>query len=245
MIPIYHLVEEESGRVIIAAHEIAGFFVQPDRMDSGDDVLILGSARESVPLGRDISDVELRVVNAAGEAIGSYHIGRVMLRSEFGGDGSPRQKGFVATFYGSSRPYSAAGAIWHRWASRSPVLRGEWMEYPVESHRSWLHVVQQSWFEAGREARRYSSGEICAMDGRRILNEGSLFCELGEAVNGVGGYFGSNLDALDDCLLSSQNDAPFSLVWEYYAAERHNLDPTLVASIVDIFTEYGVMITFR
>ncbi|MFC7109619.1 hypothetical protein ACFQQB_60060 [Nonomuraea rubra] len=82
VIPLYRLVEEESGTVIITAHEINGFFVESDHAQP-EDILIFGSAREPVRLGKDLSDVELRVVNSLGKAIGSYYIGRVGLRSMF------------------------------------------------------------------------------------------------------------------------------------------------------------------
>lgn len=123
VIPLYRLVEEESGKVIIAAHEISGFFVESDRAQA-DDILIFGSAREPVRLGKDLSDVELRVVNSFGKAIGSYYIGRVGLRSMFEGEGSLGQGGFIATFYGHTCPYAAAEAIWRRWASGSPLVKG-------------------------------------------------------------------------------------------------------------------------
>lgn len=38
------------------------------------------------------------------------------------------------------------------------------------------------------------------IDGSRIGSKAAFFTEIGRAVNGDGGYFGSNLDALADCL---------------------------------------------
>lgn len=244
-IPLYRLVEEESGSVIITAHEINGFFVESDSVES-EEILILGSARGPVRLGKDLSDVELRVVNSAGETIGSYYIGRVGLRSAFEGEGSAGQGGFVATFYGYACPYVAAGAIWRRWASGSPLARGDWMEYPAESHDSWLHVVQNSWFETGHAAKRYGAGEICVIDGRRILDESSFYCELGESINGPGGYFGSTLDGVADCLAFSRNaGAPFELVWEHSSGARERMGTSLAASAVGVLREFGVEVTLR
>ena len=123
VLPIYRLVEEESGKVIIEAHEISGFFVESDPAQS-EDILIFGSAREPVRLGKDLSDVELQVVNSLGKAIGSYYIGRVGLRSAFESKGSLGRGGFVATFYGHTYPHVAAGAIWRRWTSGFPLEGG-------------------------------------------------------------------------------------------------------------------------
>lgn len=245
VIPLYRLVEEESGKVIIAAHEISGFFVESDRAQA-DDILIFGSAREPVRLGKDLSDVELRVVNSFGKAIGSYYIGRVGLRSMFEGEGSLGQGGFVATFYGHTCPYAAAEAIWRRWASGSPLVKGEWVRHPAESHDSWLHVVQNSWFETGHAAKRYGVGEICVIDGRQILSESSFYCALGESVNGPGGYFGSTLDGLADCLASSRSaSAPFKLVWEHFSSAQERMGASLAASAMDVLREFGVEVTTR
>ncbi|MBJ6636777.1 barstar family protein [Streptomyces sp. DHE7-1] len=245
IIPLYHLVEEEVGTVIIAAREISGFFVESDHGQPAE-ILIYGSARHAVRLGKDLSDVELRVVNSLGKAIGSYYIGRVGLRSWFEGTGSPGQGGFVATFYGHTCPHATAGAIWRRWASGSPLENGEWARYPVESHDSWLHVVQNSWFETGHEAKRYGVGEICIIDGKKILSESSFYCALGESVNGPGGYFGSTLDGLADCLASSRNaSAPFELVWEHFSGAQERMGASLSASVVGVLREFDVGVTLR
>ncbi|MET9259503.1 barstar family protein [Amycolatopsis sp. NPDC004079] len=245
VIPLYRLVEEESGTVIIAAHEINGFFVESDHAQS-EDILVFGSAREPVRLGKDLSGVELRVVNSLGKAIGSYCIGRVGLRSTFEGKEGPGRGGFVATFYGYTCPYVAAGAIWRRWSSGGPLMKGEWVGYPIESHASWLHVVQNSWFETGHAAKRYGVGEICVIDGSQIVGEGSFYCALGEAVNGPGGYFGSTLDGLADCLASSRNaSASFKLVWEHFSGAQERMGASLAASAIDILREFGVDVTLR
>jgi len=240
--PLYHLVEEETGTVVIAAREISGFFVEPDRAWS-EEVLIHGWAREPVRLGRDLSDMELHVVDSLGEVIGSYYIGRVGLRSTFEGGEGP---GFVATFYGYTCPYAAAGEIWRRWASRIPLVEGEWTGYPVESHGSWLHVVQNSWFQTGHAAKRYGVGETCVIDGRQIFGESSFYCALGESVNGPGGYFGSTLDGLADCLISSRKDSvPFGLVWEYFSEAQERMGASSAASVIDVLREFEVDVTLR
>jgi RNAse (barnase) inhibitor barstar len=245
IVPLYRLVEEGSGKVVIAAHEVSGFFVESDHVQS-EDILIFGSAREPVCLGKDLSDVELRVVNSLGKAIGSYYIGRVGLRSSFEDRGGSGRGGFVATFYGYTCPYAAAGPIWRRWASGSPLVKGEWVGYPVESHDSWLHVVQNSWFETGHAAKRYGVGETCVIDGSQIVGEGSFYCALGEAVNGPGGYFGSTLDGLADCLASSRDSsAPIKLVWEHFSGAQERMGASLAASALDVLREFNVDVTLR
>ena len=41
---------------------------------------------------------------------------------------------------------------------------------------------------------------VYLIDGRRVSSLEDFYRVMGEAVNGPGGYFGSNLDAFNDCL---------------------------------------------
>jgi hypothetical protein len=75
---------------------------------------------------------------------------------------------------------------------------GMWHELAPEERHAWLSVALWS-----REYQRQGKpdapvGQVFALDGRHIVDEDSFYCAIGEAVNGPGGYFGWNLDALDD-----------------------------------------------
>lgn len=51
-----------------------------------------------------------------------------------------------------------------------------------------------------------------------------FYCAIGEAINGPGGYFGWNLDTLDDCLSGGFGaQAPFRLAWHDSAIARQHL----------------------
>lgn len=61
------------------------------------------------------------------------------------------------------------------------------------------------------------------LDGTRAGDRPGLWAALGEAVNGPGGYYGSNLDALVDCLRGDFGPVPpFTLVWDQVAVARHS-----------------------
>ncbi|MET8423897.1 barstar family protein [Nocardia sp. NPDC004860] len=52
------------------------------------------------------------------------------------------------------------------------------------------------------------------LDGQAVTDIDSFYCALGEAINGPGGYFGWNLDALVDCLRGGWGaTSPFTLKW--------------------------------
>ncbi|MFF0294752.1 barstar family protein [Kitasatospora sp. NPDC004614] len=96
------------------------------------------------------------------------------------------------------------------------------------------------------------------LDGRHIVDEYAFYCALGEAVNGPGGYFGWNLDALNDCLClpSWGGAASVTLEWEHSGPSRTALDAELldpaepgrgsVLRIIDeIFERNGVAVLLR
>jgi barstar (barnase inhibitor) len=57
-------------------------------------------------------------------------------------------------------------------------------------------------------------GQAFTLDGRQVVDIDGLYCVLGEAINGPGGYFGWNLSAVDDCLRGGFGaSCPFTLKW--------------------------------
>ncbi len=67
------------------------------------------------------------------------------------------------------------------------------------------------------------------LDGRRITTIDDFYREIGEAVNGEGGWFGQNLDALADCLHGSFGTPPlgeYDVTWEHADLSRRALDFT-------------------
>ncbi|MEU6237283.1 barstar family protein [Kitasatospora sp. NPDC047058] len=66
------------------------------------------------------------------------------------------------------------------------------------------------------------------LDGHLITDREAFYAALGTALNGPGGYYGSNLDALADCLHGGFGPAPpFTLVWEDSDTARRHLTGTV------------------
>jgi RNAse (barnase) inhibitor barstar len=61
--------------------------------------------------------------------------------------------------------------------------------------------------------------------GERIRSYADFWREIGEAVNGPSGYYGSNLDALVDCLRGGFGTprAPFEFLWSRSSESRDAL----------------------
>lgn len=79
--------------------------------------------------------------------------------------------------------------------------------------------------------------------GSRIRSRTDLFTELGHAVNGTGGYFGKNLDALADCLgggFGTPENAPFRFVLTDSADVKEALDAGTWLGLLEVFGSSGV-----
>jgi RNAse (barnase) inhibitor barstar len=238
--PLYRLVHADLGGVLLAAEELQGFFVS-DLEAKSSQLQFVGVTHDfsAVPWGQS-EDVELQVMNWRGEVIGSYYIGRVFLNTPNDGAINGGCVNVTASFYGFSCPYPRASEVWRRWASLDQIRLGEWRTYP----KSWLHVVQTAWFESGHSAKRYGTDSEVAIDGNEITSEDGFFCALGEAVNGAGGYFGSTLSGLADCLaLSGASSHPFRIRWVHESASVQNLGREFVESVIAVFEDYGVEVT--
>lgn len=95
---------------------------------------------------------------------------------------------------------------------------------------------------------------VYRVDGRKIRSANDFYREVGASVNGPGGYFGRNLDALADCLrggFGTPDDRPYEFEWQHSAQSRHFLDDmhhgqhTLFEAIRDVFRDAGVPLTLK
>jgi RNAse (barnase) inhibitor barstar len=95
---------------------------------------------------------------------------------------------------------------------------------------------------------------VFRIDGRKVKSANDFYREIGSSVNGPGGYFGRNLDALADCLrggFGTPDNRPYEFEWQHSALSRHYLDEvrhgqrTLFDEIQDVFTEVGVPLNLR
>lgn len=178
-----------------------------------------------------LGNVELRVLDAAGDPMGAYFIGAASITGS-------RSHGTLIDLELSgmlaSRPHPLAGAIWNRWYTSKPSGTGEWARLPSGEREAWLEVVRSHHRWARRSER--PQGTVITLDGTQVREPVDFYCAIGEAVNGPGGYFGANLDGLRDCLRGGFGiTAPFELVWQ-------PPPPGRLAPIVAVLTESGVRI---
>ncbi|MFC5642991.1 barstar family protein [Kitasatospora cinereorecta] len=242
---LYRLVEDELDREILSSQDLDGFFVAEPPAQSAL-VTFIGTSVRSDFRPRQIEDVELRVVDAAGKPLAYYYIGRAELHSALPSETVAGTTNVSASFFGYALPYPGAREIWPRWASGKPIERGEWRAYPPEMYESWLHVAQHAWFASGHQAKRYGLEPEPVLDGSEMINIAGFYCALGEAVNGPGGYFGSNPSALEDCLTNRPPDQPpLKLVWRNFRDAEQSIDQDELGYVLAVLRRTGVHVTFH
>ncbi|MGC4943694.1 barstar family protein [Kribbella sp. DT2] len=132
---------------------------------------------------------------------------------------------------------------------------GLWHNLLPHERRAWLSVAL--WSRRYRRGMKTDApaGKVVSLNGRHIVDEDSFYCAIGEAVNGPGGYFGWNLDALEDCLHGGWGATnPFTVQWESAATARARLvrrmptrggEATLFDLILEIFEDRGIAVVLR
>lgn len=122
------------------------------------------------------------------------------------------------------RPYpTGKRRILELWLAGRPAERNLWAGYD--------RTLRHEWSGMALACRRFDlpdqpAGTVFDLDGRFVTDIEGFYCAIGEAINGPGGYFGWNLDALSDCLRSRWGArTPFRLVWHDSAVAREHLVP--------------------
>jgi RNAse (barnase) inhibitor barstar len=95
---------------------------------------------------------------------------------------------------------------------------------------------------------------VFRIDGRKVKSANDFYREIGSSVNGPGGYFGSNLDALADCLrggFGTPDNRPYEFEWQHsavsqrYLANVRHAQHTLFDAIREVFSDAGVTLILR
>ncbi|MFF3737541.1 barstar family protein [Streptomyces sp. NPDC002566] len=240
------------------AHEADGLFtVLPD--EEGTRRVRLTGCRPQGGLLKSVGKVGRRgasagsawiaVLDAEGATMGSYFAGGLTVV-----DVRPSTRGAglldITVTLWCEDALPGAERVWDLIRAGGPTRTGMWHDLALADRGAWLSVAlfSSDYRRAGRPDA--PAGHEYVLDGRHVVDIGSFYCAIGEAVNGPGGYFGWNLDALDDCLRGGWGaTAPFTLRWESMAASRARLaerrrvddrDIALFDLLLNILEERGV-----
>lgn len=132
-----------------------------------------------------------------------------------------------------------AEPVWRLVASGALNRTGMWHKLGPAGRRAWLSVALAR--HGLRSPPTRPAGTAYQLDGRFVTDIEGFYCAIGETINGPGGYFGWNLDALDDCLSGRWGaETPFALEWLFSSVAREALEPGSFETILEIFHERGV-----
>jgi Barstar (barnase inhibitor) len=113
---------------------------------------------------------------------------------------------------------TGAQEIWELWRAGRPAEPGLWASYDGELRYQWAGAALCH-HRNGRPDK--PADATYHLDGRNITNLAGFYCAIGEAINGPGGYFGWNGQALHECVHGGRGAAwPFRLIWHDAAVAR-------------------------
>ncbi|MCX5399216.1 barstar family protein [Streptomyces sp. NBC_00102] len=201
----------------------------------------------------EAGNAHLRVLDPEGVTMGAYFVGGV---TAVGARPSAHGTGLVdlTVDLWCDNALPGSEAAWDLVRAGGPDRTGLWRGLSTDEQWTWLSVALWSheYHRRGKPEPEARSGRTVTVDGRYTVDRNSFFCAIGEAVNGPGGYFGWNLDALDDCLIGGWGAARgYTLEWVNSAEARARLvEPTgsgapLFDVILEIFEERGVSVVLR
>ncbi|MEU2601556.1 barstar family protein [Streptomyces hirsutus] len=245
------------------AHEAEGFFTPlPDEEGARrvhlEGCLLQGGLLKSVDhVGSRramAGNAWFALLDGEGATMGSYFVNEVTVV-----DVKPSARGddlvdLTVTLW-CDNALSGAERVWDLIRTGHLNRTGMWHELAPEERHAWLSVALWS-----REYQRQGkpdapAGQVFTLDGRHIVDRDSFYCAIGEAINGPGGYFGWNLDALNDCLRGGWGaTTPFTLYWDSSAGARARLAECVPAGdrevvlfdlLLEIFEERGVSVFLR
>ncbi|MEV5493765.1 barstar family protein [Nonomuraea fuscirosea] len=201
------LLIDEDDQVLGVCLDAEGIFIEPSGGDEELTVEILGCLL--APRLRDylagskryrqrnpLDSLSLRMLDEAAEPLVDFCVGEMI---EWRPSRLDPERVDIVALWGFDSPSAGARDVWERWRSARPDQAAQWAVYGPEGRREWLTIVGRSRFRRADGVDR-PAGRVYHLDGTHVTDETSFYLAIGEAINGPGGYFGWNLDALDDCM---------------------------------------------
>lgn len=187
----------------------------------------------------ELGPVWLRVFDRAGRAVDhvQFRLDIAEVRPSRHGRG---RVDLVVTAIAGDRPAPAAAPVWELWYDGPPREPGTWERLDAAGRRAWVQCARVRGRAYGIGATDHEPGAVHRLAGRHVTDVAALYCALGEAVNGPGGYLGAGLAGLADCLGGGFGARPpFTLEWDGAEVARRHLGDEF-RRVVDVLTERGV-----
>jgi hypothetical protein len=165
----------------------------------------------------DLGDAVLEVLASTGRVLGDYALWDTQLTV------ATNSPDAVLTARIGSFPHIGGEWAWEQWRAARPAVPNVWAQLPLGEREAWLEVTQMVSLRENRTPYP-ALAERIELDGRHIDDLASLFCTLGDAVAGPGGWCASSLPGLADCLRYAPRAAARpQLVWRDIAVAEKGL----------------------
>ncbi|MEV7805373.1 barstar family protein [Microbispora sp. NPDC088329] len=255
------LLIDEDDRILGQCLDAEGLFVEATDEDEYVTIELLGCLpsqrmrdyltgskryRQRNPLSLEW----LRMLDAAGEPLVDFWLSEIVDWRPSALD--PLRMDLIAV-WGVDSPLAGARDVWECWLVARPDRLNLWAEYEGAARDEWLTIVRRDQRELRRPDR--APGRTCDLDGSHVTDKAGFYLAIGEAINGPGGYFGCNLDALDDCLCGGFGArTPFTLIWQDSQVARKSLATPIEGAdepstyydvILFIFQDHDVAVVLR
>jgi len=170
-----------------------------------------------------LGDAVLEVLDPSGRVLGDYPLWEAELTvSGAAPDGELRARL-------DALPHAGTEWAWDQWRQGRPKRPHVWAAMPVGEREGWLEAARIVSFRENRTPYPVLTERI-DLDGRDVDDLASLFCALGDAVDGPGGYCAASIADLADCLRHAPRQAPRPrLVWRDFAVAEKGLARTVDA----------------
>lgn len=171
--------------------------------------------------------VEVRVVASDNSRLGAYWLTCTRLLHLKETDQRERvDLVLLGTLQNPARP--GVETLWSTWSAGLPTALGQWAELDARERLAWLEIAR---FRGHRTGAR---GERVSLTGASIVDLASLYCALGEALHGPGGFVGSDLDGLEAALTDEVAKQPLCIEWRAADQARRALgdDFTVVLDVL-------------
>jgi len=169
------------------------------------------------------SNTNILILNHKQEKIGSYYFARAEPIRWHTHNLTKGELEIVIIGILTELALSHSLVLWEHWRIAPPVHKNLWASLSFDERRSWLQIVLL--YHNRQCVQDAPAGSIFDLDGTHIVDYSGFFCAIGEAINGPGGYFGCNVDALADCLCGDYGaKVPFTLRWHHSHVARGHLD---------------------
>ncbi|GAB2681545.1 barstar family protein [Nocardia goodfellowii] len=252
---------DEDGEHWGAIHDVRGLFAAQAAEDLLEVEFVgchlqgkLSDCLDSLPVGGvQLGGAALDVLDSNGVSMGSYFVYEMTVAAARPSSPDSRLVDLSVTLYCDNAHYGGEW-VWNLIRDGRLNRRDIWRGLDTVDRTAWLAVAL--WTSAYQRRGRPDSapGHVFTLDGQAVTDIASFYCALGEAINGPGGYFGWNLDALWDCLRGGWGaSSPFTLEWLHSdVAQEHLLTHSAVAAgqtlfdlLLEIFDDKGIEVILR